>query len=163
MAIGRMQGFDAYKEALNRVAVNYPQTEEGVKARQLITTALPQLENKDFKLSEPQENVKLLYSFGAGEIKEALALKEKITEAIAEVNYNEYTTSIDIYIPDTIFVMVHGIKNPDLAAGFSELLRVNKKFNIQTEPVIISSDNYRVVQLHKNLDSYLVQINKQNP
>src|SRR5690606_29663687 len=32
MAIGRMQGFDAYKEALNRVAVNYPQTEEGVKA-----------------------------------------------------------------------------------------------------------------------------------
>jgi hypothetical protein len=56
---------------------------------------------------------------------------------------------------DSIFVLVHGIENEERAGGFEELLRVNKDYNIIRKPVIISSENYRIVQLHKNLDAYL--------
>ena len=152
-ATGRLYGFDAYKEALRQVAVNYPQTEEGIRAREMVDTALPKMAKSDF--NNNQGKVKMLYNFPSGEKVEAMDLKQVIEEALGELNYKNYSTSIDVYNVDTIFVVVHGIENMERAGGFEELLRVNKDYGIMKTPVVISSDNYRVVQLHKNLDAYL--------
>jgi tetratricopeptide (TPR) repeat protein len=152
-ATGRLYGFEAYREALRQVAVNYPQTEEGKRAREMVDDALPKMAGKDF--NNNQGKVKMLYDFPAGEREEAVGLLNQIEEALKELNYKNYSTSLDIYNVDTIFVVIHGIENAERAGGFEELLRVNKDYGIIKTPVIISSENYRIVQLHKNLDAYL--------
>ncbi len=163
MATGRLYGFEAYKKALQEVAQNYPQTEEGKKAQQLITTALPNLSNTKFETEETQKNIKILFKFASNEKEESKVLKEKIDKAIEEVQYRNFSTSIDTYDPQINFVIVHGINNKAQAEGFAELLQVNKAYNILKDPVIISSENYRVVQLHKNLEAYLELKNIKTP
>jgi tetratricopeptide (TPR) repeat protein len=152
-ATGRLFGFDAYREALRQVAVNYPQTEEGARARELVDKALPKMSQNNFKDSPGK--VKMLYSYPYGEREEAMNLKQQIDTALEELNYKNYHTSLDVYNVDTIFVVIHGIENVERAGGFGELLRVNKDYGIIKTPVVISSENYRIVQLHKNLDAYL--------
>lgn len=155
MATGRVSGFSAYKQALTHIAQSYPQTEEGRKAQQLLNTGLPQLENSEFKIDSTATNIKLLYSFARAEKEEALSVKDLIDKAILEVGYKHYSTSIDFYDAETVLLMVHGLENMNLAQGLAELLMINPSYNITLEPVIISSENYRVVQLHKNLGSYM--------
>ncbi|UJH90228.1 hypothetical protein LZ575_15250 [Antarcticibacterium sp. 1MA-6-2] len=158
-ATGRLYGFEAYKKQLNEVALNYPQTEEGKKAQDLLTTALPRLESDKFNFSGKPASVKLLYSFPASQKDVALQLKQKIDSAITSLNYKNYSTSLDVYNIDTTFVAVHGLENPERAGGFAELLQVNKSYEIEKEPVVISTENYRVLQLHKNFQAYLEQQN----
>lgn len=86
-----------------------------------------------------------------------MTVKEEIDKAIQEIGYDKYSTSIDFYDAETLFLTVHGLENMGRASGFSELLRVNTSYNITQKPVIISSENYRVVQLHKNLSSFIEQ------
>jgi len=160
MATGRLFGFEAYKEALLKVATSYPQTESGKKAQELYNTSLPKLANKEFKLTD-ENNLKLLYTFNKKEEPEALKLKEKIELAIADLGYSKLSTSVDVYATDSIFVVAHKIEDRNKAEGFAELLRINKKYDISKTPVIISSDNYRIVQLHKNLEEYIELKEKQ--
>lgn len=157
MAIGRLYGFEAYKEALNDVALNYSRTNEGKKAQQLYNSLLPQLENSKFAKAKAQENIKLLYSFGKMEKAEAEKLKEKIDGALADLKYNYFSTSIDVYDVDTIFVVVHKLPDISRAEGFAELLNINEDYLVKKDPVVISSENYRIVQLHKNLTGYIEQ------
>ena len=49
-AIGRLQGFESFKEALNYVALNYPNNPQGKKAQQMIDEQVPKLANKEFVL-----------------------------------------------------------------------------------------------------------------
>src|SRR5690606_16137218 len=44
-AIGRLNGFEEFKEALNYVALNYPNAPEGKKAQTMVAEQLPQLAN----------------------------------------------------------------------------------------------------------------------
>lgn len=156
-ASGRVNGYNAYKQDLTQIAQSYPQTEEGKKAQQLLNTTLPLLENSEFKIDSTISNIKLLYSFATDEKQEAMTVKEEIDKAIQEIGYDKYSTSIDFYDAETLFLTVHGLENMGRASGFSELLRVNTSYNITQKPVIISSENYRVVQLHKNLSSFIEQ------
>ena len=162
-ARGRLYGFEAYKEALSYIAVNYPQTEEGQKALALTNSTLPQLQNKEFKLQEPQTNIKLLYSFNPEEREQARVIKEKLENAFKEMDYGKYSVSIDVYDPDTIFVVIHGIENTERAEGLAEMFQINKKYTVNREPVIISSENYRIVQLHKNIEAYKGLLNNPKP
>ena len=47
-AIGRLQGFNDFKEALNYVALTYPNNPEGKKAEQMIAEQLPETGAKGF-------------------------------------------------------------------------------------------------------------------
>ena len=153
MAEGRLRGFEAYKEALGKVARNFPQTDEGKKAQELLTTALPRMAGKEF-VAGADTNVKLVYSFNYLDLQKAESVKETIDKALASLNYKGYNTSLDAYDQNQVFVVVHGIEDSSRAEGLAELLLVNKDYMIDQEPVVITTDTYRVVQLHKNLDSY---------
>lgn len=152
MATGRLLGLEAYKDALNHVALTYPQTEEGNKAQDLITQTIPSLSGMEFNRDSLQTNFKLVYTFDVSEKEKASGLKGKIDEAVEKLNYH-HKTSVDIYDPDTVFVVVHGLENKERALGFAELLQ-NKEFKIEDEFIAISTENYRIVQIHKNLDAY---------
>ncbi len=160
LAIGRLYGILAYKDALNYVALNYPQSDAGKKAQELYNTSLPKLENDQFEPELNQSNIKILYSFKNKEKEQAGLLKEKLDQAILDLGYKDLSISIDVYNSANLFVMVHGMEDLNRAEGFAELLKINTKYKVKQEPIIISSGNYRVVQLHKNLGNYIEFKNK---
>ena len=57
----RLFGFEAYKEGLNFVALNYPSSIEGKKAAQMYETVIPALENQEFVQDSTQTNFKLIF------------------------------------------------------------------------------------------------------
>ena len=66
----------------------------------------------------------------------------------------DYTVSRDIYDLQTEFIVVHGFPSQTYALGYVELLKNNKNYRITNENFVILSDNYKVVQVHKNLADY---------
>lgn len=73
----------------------------------------------------------MLYRFEVSEQEAALALKEKIETAISDINYNHLSVSIDVYDPEEVFVMVHGLENLNRAGGFAELLQINEDYLVE--------------------------------
>ncbi|MBZ9630885.1 hypothetical protein LB465_08845 [Salegentibacter sp. LM13S] len=153
-ASGRLLGLEAYKSALNHVALTYPQTQEGKKAQEILNKTIPQLSGLEFNTDSLQQNYKLLYRFDVSEQEAASALKEKIETAISDINYDHLSVSIDVYDPDEVFVMVHGLQDINRANGFAELLQINEDYLVEKESMPISTENYRIVQIQKNLDDF---------
>lgn len=155
-AIGRLQGFESFKEALNYVALNYPNNPEGKKAEEMIAEQLPKLEEREFSVetgSEGTSNWKVVFPFKRQQDEQAEALKKKLETAIRDLNYKN-RISKDIYNLEDEFVVVHGFRSRDFALGFVELLKVNKDYRIDRENFVILSSNYKIIQVHKNLDEY---------
>ena len=65
------------------------------------------------------------------------------------------STSIDYYKPETLFVLLHGLRSRRGAKGFAEALNKRKKDKITASYFEISSENYAIIQIHKNLEKYL--------
>ena len=154
MATGRLLGLEAYKAALNEVALNYPQTEEGKKAQNIINNTIPAIQALEFKKDSIPGEVKLVYTFKNAENATPQELKEVIDRAIQDLNYSRLRASVDVYTNNEIFVVVHGLQNPSKAMGFEELLQTNKDYKISREAFVISSENYRILQIKKNLRTY---------
>lgn len=159
-AIGKQQGFEAYKKALNFVSLNYPNSEEGKKAQDIYKAVLPGLSFKDFQADSKSKRWKIVYDFKTEEREAAEELKTKLDDAIAYYNYTNMSTSLDYYDPNTLFVIIHGLNTKLGGAGFAEILEESKKYKIKKSHFEISSPNYKTIQIHKNLNDYL---KKDNP
>ena len=172
-AIGRYRGFEAYKEALNYVALNYPQSPEGKKAQGIYQVTIPQTQNNIFLTGlEQEENHKLIYPFSTLGNNQAEGLKELIEAVIKELRYEKMKVSIDVYDKDQQFIVVHTKGNKLASEGLAELLSIGKtedtrgvdltkwdrkkKYYTKIEDpyFIIASPNYRILQIHKNLEDY---------
>ena len=155
-AIGRLQGFVQFQEALNYVALNYPNNPEGKKAQEMIDTQIPKLADKEFSLetgSTGTANWKVVFPFKRQNDDKAEALKKELERSISELRYKNIISK-DIYNLEDEFVVVHGFKSKDFALGYLELLKVNKNYRIDLENFVILSSNYKIIQVHKNLDEY---------
>ncbi len=159
-AIGRLQGFVEFKEALNYVALNYPNNPEGKKAQQMVAEQLPKLEPKEFSPetgSKGTGNWKVVFPFKRSDNEAALRLKKRLEESIEDLNYKNIVSK-DIYNLEDQFVVVHGFRSKDFALGYVELLKINKDYRIDIENFVILSSNYKTIQVHKNLPDYKNQI-----
>ncbi|MEE9361850.1 MAG: hypothetical protein V3U92_04555 [Cellulophaga sp.] len=159
-AIGRVQGFDAFKEALNYVALNYPNNPEGKKAQQMIAEQLPKLAPKEFSKeteSSGSANWKVIFPFKRRDNEKALKLVELLEKSIKDLKYRS-KVSKDIYNLEDQFVVVHGFKSKDYALGYSELLKNNKDYKVRDENFVILSSNYKIIQVHKTLKDYKEQL-----
>ena len=163
MASGRLRGFESYKENLNYVALNYPQSTEGKKAQELLKVALPGMEASSFKNDTLGTSFKLIFPFSAAASEESIALRDSLELIIDELDYTYLKTSIDVYNPQQRFVVVHGFSSPGRAQGFSELLSKNKKYKVDKKSFYISAENYRIAQIHKNITTYLETLNQEPP
>ncbi|MCE2613648.1 hypothetical protein LVD13_11755 [Flavobacteriaceae bacterium D16] len=155
-AIGRLQGFEQFSEALNYVALNYPNKPEGKKAQQMIAEQLPKLEKKDFvdPVKTPKsDNWKVVFPFKRSRNEAALKLKKKLEESIEGLRYKN-VVSRDIYNLEEEFIVVHGFSSKDFALGYLELLKNNKDYRIDLDNFVILSTNYKIIQVHKNLTLY---------
>ncbi len=151
----RLMGFEAYKEAINYIALNYPNSPEGKKAEEIVQKSIPLLERTEFYDDSNTNSFKVVYTFKSPSKEELEDFKAELDDAVERVKYLELKTSVDRYDSETIFVVVHNLKSFEGAQGFGEILNEYEKNNINRPYLSISSANYQIVQIHKNLDTYL--------
>ena len=60
-----------------------------------------------------------------------------------------------MYNPELSFVVVHGLKSINGAEGFAYIIRDEDRIKITKQSTPISSENYQIIQIHKNFDAYL--------
>jgi hypothetical protein len=60
-----------------------------------------------------------------------------------------------VYTDKDNFLVIHNIKSEAYANDIINFMAVNKKYTISQPAIILSSDNYKVIQIKKNLDRYL--------
>lgn len=160
--VGKLSGLIEYSKSLNFVALNYPNSEEGKKAEKLLSVDLPKLEA--LKLSRADsKNWKILYATKDFEDKSTKSLREKIDKFIKDRSLNKLFVSLDIYTMTDNFVVMHGINSEDLAKGITSILKDYKDYKVVETPIIISAENYTIVQIKKNIDDFLAGNLEDNP
>ena len=153
-ATGRLRGFVEYKDLLNYIALNYPNSPEGKKAEKLIQEAIPLLSSAEFVSDEQDNKFKVVYPFYEASNEEISEFQGVLNEILGEIYVYKLHTSKDVYDKNTTFVVVHGLRSINGARGFLEFLGENKE-KISRSHFPISSQNYQIIQIHKNLESYL--------
>ncbi|SNQ44135.1 type IX secretion system periplasmic lipoprotein PorW/SprE [Cellulophaga lytica] len=155
MATGRIEGFEAFKEALNYVALNYPNNPEGKRAQEMIKYQIPQLEKSDFvdQSTNAKGTWKVVFPFSRNNDTAANELYKLLNKSVEDLKYKN-KVSKDIYNLEQQFVVVHGFASEEFALGYAELLKNNKDYKVGHQNFVILSNNYKVVQVHKKLNEY---------
>lgn len=156
--LGKVEGLAVYKKGLEGVADNYPNSEEGKNAREILEKQIPSLEKLDFTAVD-SKNWKIIYVLQKDDAKTVKQIEEAIRKFLSYENFERLTTSFDKYNKTQSFVVIHGLKSEAYARDVSEVLRDEKPYKILHPAVIISSDNYKVIQIKKNLEAYLAPKN----
>lgn len=152
--VGKLKGLTEFKEALNYVALTYPNSEVGKSTELFITNKIPYLESLSYN-SEFPLSWNILYKADNLNDKNTKELLEKITKFAKERTIEKLTVSTDIYTIDKNFIVIHGIKVLDNAKGIAQVLKEFKDYKISEPAIVISSENYKVVQVKKNIEEYI--------
>ena len=158
-AIGKLRGLSAYKNALQYVADNYPNSEEGKNAQEIVTTQIPFLEQMNFNTTDTK-NWKILYKVGSREDKNTKVIGEKIKRFITVENHQNLTFSYDVYTEKENFITIHGINSEVYANNVIKALKEDKEYRVDEPAIVVSNENYKVIQIKKNLDAYLAPKNQ---
>lgn len=161
-ANGRLYGFEAYKKGINHLAVTYANTAEGKQAQKIESAVLPKLESTDFveAIDGGRTNYKVVFQFEKSEKSNIPMFKKTLDSVLKDVKYYRLSSSVDLYSPDTTFVLVHGLKNEAVAKTFDQLLTDENKNKIVKPFFVITSENYKTIQVHKNLEAYFALNNQ---
>ncbi len=155
-ASGRLYGYKVYKEGLDFIALNYPNSEAGQEAAAIAAQAETAAIPNAFTSEEESTQFKLLYIIKANDDKLIQQLQEQLARPINALG-NNITYSIDVYSPRQSLVVIHGMNSKSRATQVAEYL-ADPSHNITAlngPPVTISSNNYKIVQVHKSLNEYL--------
>lgn len=152
--IGKLKGLSAYKAALQYVADNYPNSEEGKNAQEILIKQIPFLEQMDFN-AEDTANWKILYRVATKGDTSTKAIEDKIKKFITSNNGQGLRYSYDVYTGKENFITIHGLNSEAHARNIASLLKENKEYKISEPAIVITNINYKVAQINKNLDAYL--------
>lgn len=151
---GKLKGLKEYKAALNFLALNYPNTEEGKDAEKLLGRDVAMLEARKYYAAKP-ESWKILYKVSATDTPETKRLVGLLTTFTSERTTERLKLSRDLFTIEDDFVVIHGIPSEQKAKDIATILRDYKDYKVQQEAVVISNENYIVLQANKNLEEYL--------
>ncbi|WP_204263166.1 type IX secretion system periplasmic lipoprotein PorW/SprE [Spongiivirga citrea] len=163
-ADGKLNGFETYKKGLNFVALNYPNKSEGKEAQNIIDNTLPRFEkNKNFKSEEGGRSFKLVYNYQKLDTAAFNPAVDSIKAVMKRKDLRFLKVSKDVYDPTKLFVVVHGFSTANAAKGFADIMLKNKNYKIDHENFVILTENYEILQIHKNLETYLRNQKTDNP
>ena len=146
-------GYSNYKEQLKFISKNYPNSLEGKEAKIVLEEVLPEVKKSTFELKDAGENFKIVFLIE--EPNEKLEeFKSKLLTKIKEVENIELNFSEDFYIYDKRLIIVHGLKSFDGAEGYRIILNRDELIK-EFVSTVVSSENYQIIQIHKNLELYL--------
>lgn len=154
VVVGKIDGFEAYKKGVNYVALNYPNADEGKAAQKLLQTSITVMSNSKFIDNNKGTSFKLVYIFDKKD-PELKTTKENIEKALKETYRDYLKVSEDYYNRKQAFVVIHGFITPEVASGFHSFLDENKKkYKPGKEFLVVSSGNYKIIQIHKKLTEF---------
>ena len=151
---GRLTGLDEYAKGLNYVALNYPNSSEGKEADKILKSDLPSLEAAAF--GKPSMSWKIVFKFDSFEDPAIKPLTEKIMKFIKEGLNNNITLSEDVYTLKEDMLVMHGFISKLAAEDAVSVLKDYKKYKVAETPVIMSTEDYKVVQIKKNFTEFSV-------
>ncbi len=154
-AIGNLKGLEQYKKALNYVALTYPNSSEGKEAENILRTNIPKLEKLDF--GKDSFSWKLIYKIQNGE--DVTELNQKLDKFMADRPTDKLKITVDRYTQNENFIVVHNINTEQRAKDLITILEEYKDYKIKEKFVYISSEDYKVVQVKKNFNTYLQTLN----
>jgi uncharacterized protein YerC len=157
-AIGKLKGLESYKTALLFVADNYATTEEGKNAREILKTQVSLVEKISFTSNE-SKNWKILYKIDKKDDKTIKYIQEKFKNYIADEDIFWLTLKLNPYNEKEDFLIIEGIKSYAFAYNVVEILKNDKKYKVINQATIISNENYKVLQIKKNMEQYAVFAN----
>lgn len=152
--VGKLKGIDAYQKAMQEVAEKYPDTEEGKEAQRILTKEIALLKKKKLTY-DLFKNLKMVYVVDFPLSEESKDLQSKLKAFAEDRAHTGISFTTDMYDENTVFLVIHGIRSGDLAKSAQIYLEIEKKYNIKKQPVLISTDDYIVVQIQKNWEEYL--------
>lgn len=153
LVTGRVNGLEAYKEALKATAFRYPQSDAGKKAQSILDKINRKMTPANFKDLAAGDQFKLVfYPIEDGAKVDQLVIN--LNETLKKVNFKAEVV-IDKYLPNQRFVVIKDLISRKGADGLAEkLLDKGLQFN-KFDYFSISAHNYNVIQIHKNLEKYL--------
>ncbi len=155
ITIGKLKGLEDFKKALNAVALNYPNQEEGKQAESMLKNDVPKLESLKFHLGKPL-SWKILYKVGDISDPKTKILQDKILKLIKDREFNKVRISYDIYTMNENFIVIHGLKTEGFANEIATILKEYKEYKVTDLSYIISNDDYKIIQFKKNFEEFLI-------
>ena len=152
----RLFGLSAYKLALQKIVKNYPKGEEVKKIESILTSDIPTLEALDFGATPKTFNLVFVTNY-PNEISHK-NLMDKLNKYAKESGDTKVKVSNDIYSVEKNMIVLHGIINKMTAESVYNYLKEHKDYKLKETPVIISNEDYKVVQVKKNLEEYLAKV-----
>ncbi len=152
----RLFGLSAYKTALQKIVKNYPKGEEIKKIESILTTDIPALEALDFGVAPKSFNLVFVTKY-PNEVSHK-NLMDKLNKYAKESGDVKIKVSNDIYNVEKNMIVLHGILNKMTAESVCNYLKEHKDYKLKDTPIIISNEDYKVVQVKKNLEEYLAKI-----
>ena len=149
--IGKARGLEAYKKAMQNLADNFPNSEEGKRAQEILTTEIPSLEKIVF-IAADSNSWKILFKVAENEDQKTKILDEKINTFIVDEKNKALSFSLEKYTDKENLITIQGIISEEYAKGIVEKLK--EKYKITEQPIVITAENYKVIQIKKNLESY---------
>ncbi|MFK8272582.1 type IX secretion system periplasmic lipoprotein PorW/SprE [Capnocytophaga canimorsus] len=156
---GRLKGIASYKEALETISIDFPDTEESKIAKahlEQLTTA-----NEEFLPHEKTKTWKLIF-YGISH-EDLTKAKSQLSEKIENISEKLFVSQ-DVYDSKETWLVVHGMQNQQTAlAVLKDLDDFVKQYQLQQNNFPIASENYQQVQIQKSKEKYLTFIQSQMP
>ena len=133
--------------------MNYSNSPEGKEAEIILSELLPTIKNDQFFDNKLSDNYKIIFKFDTKSKDQRINLIKQLNNYIENIDYLDLHVSEDFYNNIITFVVVHGLKSFDGSLGLAE--RLESAIDIQADSFFVaSSDNYKTIQIHKNLDKF---------
>ncbi|MGQ7945851.1 type IX secretion system periplasmic lipoprotein PorW/SprE [Flavobacterium sp. WC2509] len=152
--IGKVYGLERYKKAIQYVADNYTNTKEGKDAIEILNTQIPLLEKMSFSTAD-SKNWKVVFKIDKYDTKAEAAIESKVVLFFANENVEMLKYSCDSYTEKESFVIIQGIHSKAYAQSIVTLFGENAKYKVNQTGIIISNENYKIIQIKKNFEEYL--------
>lgn len=154
LTIGRLNGLEDYKKALNYVLTTYPNSKEATEATRILNIDIPMLQQKKFT-NDLSKNIKMIYEVEYPLSEDNLELRNKLQRYANDRSHTGIRFSADMYSKNKMFLVLHGVKSGNIARSAQMYLEISDEYGVKNNPVLISSDDYGVVLIKKNWEEYL--------
>jgi len=144
---GRLNGVEAWKSALAEVISTYSATDEAKNAKAL-TEEIEAYDNLK-ESGVVYKNYKWIFPFLSSEIKQSKAFFEEIKTTLQTVK-QRWKVSLDPFDEEYIFVVVHGIRDPQEVKNIETEGRLEELIQRNSENFVALVSQYRTILKNKN-------------
>lgn len=149
ISLGRLDGLDAYKEALTVLVQTYPKTESGLTAKE----QLDGFEVYNSLTAKDDEKAKLVFVRTPEDRKQSEEDQKWIEQWINMQGITgRLRVSIDVFNRNTETLVIHGFSSEASAGEARNLMRVSNPRLVGTKNIVVLSSNYRNALVSKRFE-----------